>query len=738
MQTFNKYINPLYKDINKVADFANVKPQDSLENEEYPHLEQVTKITKYKLDFLLLQLRRFEEELEEQAKRIELETGMDDKKDAKGVYNQILSKIEDIVFRINAELVVFDSPYFGKISFLPNDNSSNNPLILYIGKFAMIDKDTHIPLITDWRSPIANIYYQNSGPTNNVSFIAPVGERKGNLTQKRQFQITRARIKNIYDAKSGNAVADAFLLAQLQERIGKKLQDIVSTIQAQQNEIIRGKLNQPILIQGVAGSGKTTILLHRLAYLFYTYKEQIDSNNSLVIAPNKVFIDYVSDVLPNLGVSHVDTQTYLFWGKKVLGWDKYYILSNEPENLEYKEYKGSVEFIEVLDRYLESVEERILDNIPYYGKDIIAKRYCELKDEFSDIEMVERLELATEYAFAQNEYKRLQNTPFVDDNHADTKSSILRYFRNSCNIFSLYKNFYKSDFVKKDISKYSLAGLSAEGRIHHYRVEDLAPMVYLALCMNGVKQFERDYVMVDEAQDVSYVQLATLLKIAKGGDITIAGDLAQSIIPPFYIKDWNCVLDLIKRFTNKDAEYVQLQRCYRTTVEIIEFANKIFADKFPKSYMLPEAVLRHGDEVSILRLEGCIKDSNENEITELVDIIKKQFSKGAVTCALLCKDTKHADDLYEIFKNYEQEIGRRVVSYMENDYQSGLLILPIESAKGLEFDSVILADVSSAYYSDSFYDIKLLYVGITRALHRVFIVTKKNDSLLELLLNNFN
>ncbi len=738
MQTFKKYLNPLYKDLVRVADFSKVKTATKLEEEEYPHLEKVTKITKSKIDFLLPTLDKLEKELEDQIQQIEAESDLDSKKEAKGVYNKILSEIEILIARINNELIALDSPYFGKILFKPEDSRTNNPLVLYIGKFVLMDNETHIPLITDWRSPIANIYYQNSGPKKNVSFFAPVGERKGELIQKRQFQISRARIKGIYDAKSGNVAADEFLLVQLQDRLGKKLQDIVSTIQAQQNEIIRGELHKPILIQGVAGSGKTTILLHRLAYVLYTYKEQISSNRSLIIAPNQMFIDYVSDVLPNLGVSKVDTQTYLFWGKKTLGWDNYFTLSNQPEDLDIKEFKGSMEFLDILDRYLEKFEEDILENIPYSGKSLIAKRYYQLKEQFSDIDMAERLELATGYAFAQKQYNNAANyKPWENYIDQETiKNDILKYLKKHCNIFSLYKNLFKTDLVTKDTAKYSLKGLTAEGRIHNYRIEDLAPMVYLNLKINGIKIHERDYVMIDEAQDMSYIQLATLINISKNGNLTIAGDLAQSIIPPFYIKDWDKVLELVKRFSGKDAAYCQLQRCYRTTVEIVEFANSIFKNKFPKSYKLPEAVLRHGDEVKTLEYNSDIKDLNSNEFRELVSVIKEQFEKGAVTCALLCRDRNHANSIYSSLKEYEEIIGRKIVSYTENDYQNGLLILPIENAKGLEFDSVIIADLNSIYYKNSILDVKLLYVAITRALHRVIVVTKKGDNTLELLTNN--
>ena len=732
MQRFTKYLNPLYKDIKEISDFSKLIYNSELEKEEYPHLEKVTKITEKQLVFLLEKLEKLEEDLEEQILLIDAENDPDEKKAARSIYNAILLKIEEQIERINSELIKFDSPYFGKITFQPKETTSKE-LKLYIGKFALVDQDTHQPLIVDWRSPISNIYYENSGPKENVSFQAPIGERKGDLKQKRQFQISRARISGIYDAKSGNVAADEFLLAQLNERIGKKLQDIVSTIQTQQNEIIRGEINKPILIQGVAGSGKTTILLHRLAYIFYTYREKIKAENSLIIAPNQMFIDYVSDVLPNLGVQKVETSTYLFWAKKILGWNQYYKISNEQEDLKITEFKGSIKFLEILDKYIEIFEENLLENIPYSGKDIIAKRYFELKEEFSDLDMLDRLDLATEYAFAQSKFDLNKYKPwergYVEE--SEKRSEIDKYLKKSLNIFSLYKNLFKTNLIEKDVAKYTLKGLNIEGRIHNYRVEDLAGMIYLHFKVNGVKGYKKDTVMIDEVQDMSYVQIATLAMIARNANITLAGDLAQSIIPPFHIKEWQTVCEIIKKYSDADVNYFQLNKCYRTTIEIVEFANKIFKKHFPKNFDIPEAVLRHGDDVNVLDFENSSENLLITEIKHLIDIINKQFALGAVTCAVLCKNQKHANMLYSVLEREHKSIDREIINYTGNDYRSGLLILPISSAKGLEFDSIILPDFNSNMYSSSIEDIKLIYVGITRALHRVFIITKKNDNLLQ-------
>jgi len=722
MQTFKKYLNPLYKQLDEVGSFNDLENISVLEQEEYPTLQEVTKRKIADIQALLPRLDRLEEELEHQITLIETESDIDERKDAKNVYNQILKQIESLISRINNELIALDSPYFGKIVFLPDDSKTGKPLLLYIGKFALVDEQTHIPIITDWRSPIANIYYENSGPSKDVSFQAPVGKRTGELKQKRQFQIARARIKGIYDAKSGNAAADAFLLAQLNERLGKKLQDIVSTIQAQQNEIIREDINHASVIQGVAGSGKTTILLHRLAYLFYTHKETIVADNSLIIAPNQMFIDYVSDVLPDLGISKVDTQTYLFWAKNFLDWGDNYRLSTLQEDMKIKEFKGSLEFLDILDTYFDKFERELLEQMPYSRRDIVSNRYFLLKKNYTDIDMAERLELALEYSFAQKHFRKSLDGYIGDANESDfdIKKKVLTYFRNNTSVYRLYKNLFTDTLLNTDVCKYSLDGLVSENKNSFFRMEDLAPMVYLYQKVNGVKNVTRDIVMVDEAQDMSYVQLATLIKIAKSGNISLAGDIAQSIIPPFYIKSWDGVLGLLKRYTNKDVSYYQLQRCYRTTVEIIDYANGLFKDRFPKSYQLPEAVLRHGDDVNILNIGNTLDNCNEKDLKIVIDKIKEQFEKGAVTCAVLCRDKNHSTSVYNRLKNYGEYLDREVINYTENDYKQGLLVMSIENAKGLEFDSVFIVDMDS--YPDDELSWRLLYVGITRALHRLFVI----------------
>ena len=730
MQTFEKYLNPLHTRLDILANFSDVKYTTPLETEEYPHLEQVTNINIEVSKKMISNLHKLEFELEEQAKRIQMETDLDERKAAVGVYNKILNEIQICIERINRELIKVDAPYFGKIVFKTIINRSERVLPIYIGKFALMDPKTYQPLISDWRAPIANIYYENSGPTKDLQYDTPSGLKQGDLIQKRQFSITEARIRHIYDAKSGNAAADEFLLSQLNERLGQKLKDIVATIQEQQNKIIREEINKPVIIQGVAGSGKTTILLHRLAYLFYTYKEIIHPEKTLIIGPNKVFLDYISDVLPSLGIEHVETNTYLFWAKNVLGWDNKYTIYSGKEDLEIKEFKGSKQFIDIIDSYFEEFESDLLENIPYIRKEIIRERYYELKETHPLITMDERLTLALEYAFVQKQFKEKITGSFKDKDGYDTekKKEISRYFNRNTLPIEIYRDMFKKGYVNKKISKYTLEGVVRKGKLKVFRIEDLAPIVYLHLKLHGHKENEKEYVMLDEAQDLSLVQILTLLQISKNQNITIAGDLAQSIIPPFYIKDWESVIELFKKFKTEKYSYHQLNRCYRTTLEIIEFANKIFRERFPKTYKLPEAVLRHGEEIHMIDNQKDIDNISEKELLKFVELLQKEFDKGSVTCAVVCPNKEYALKTYKRIFKYQSKLSKDIVDFTQENYKTGVLVLPIENAKGLEFDTVILLDVNSDTYPDTELSTRLFYVAITRALHRLIIVNNSNKS----------
>jgi DNA helicase II / ATP-dependent DNA helicase PcrA len=747
MQDFRKYLNPIYKELETISNTDDLIASTPAETEEFSHLADTLKTIIKKVHKQIYFVDELVKDIERTEELIRSETG-DDRSDAVGEMNKLLSQMDRLLTLTNRYLDIVNSPYFGRIVFDRKENEQYpaRKINTYLGKSALIDPKTNIPLITDWRAPIANLYYQNSGPENDLSFIAPVGPQHGDLILKRQFEIASGRISSIYEAKSGNAAVDQFLLKQLENRIGKKLQDIVSTIQAQQNEIIREEKDRPSIIQGVAGSGKTTIILHRMAYLFFTYPDEIQPENSLIIAPNTMFLDYISDVLPSLGVEGMQQNTYINWARSLLKWDKKYHIAQNPDNNEVKVIKGDTKFLRLTETFFEFFEYDLFEKMPDFINLEVHARYQEMRREYPAMSILEVIGLSVDYAFAQRQFKR---KGYVGDymgelhDQEDRKKKIKAYVTKRTNPYNLYKEmishkriFAESGYSKEEIEligKFTKPTFKRQGKGIPYKVEDLPPIVWFYLKLHGIKSNIKDYIVVDEAQDLSIFQLLTINLVARNGNITIAGDTAQAIIPPFYIQDWNNLKDAIKvemdsQKVQKEIAYHQLFRCYRTTVEIIEFANEIFAKHFPKGYKLPEAVLRHGEDVSIMKFEKNTAKTSENDVKKLIKEVNKQFENDAVTVALITKDEKTAEDIYEKLNTKSEEFKRSIHLYKEDDYRDGVLVLPVSRAKGLEFDSVFVMDVNEDTYVEDDLSVRLLYVAITRALHRLYIIHSDKPS----------
>lgn len=725
MKQYLKRINPIIRNIADIVSFTDIK--DSPYINEYSYLINLVKLINNDIGNNQDSLIKLEKLLLELEFEIKSYVGAD-KSEAFSDYNNTKKQIKRRVENINELLDQIVNPYFGRIVFKRNADNTfpANTITTYIGKHAYFDRDTGIALITDWRAPITDLYYSNSGPKSNVSFTSPAGIQNGDLIEKTQFEISMGRIHNVYNSQTGNAVADAFLLSQLSKKIGKKLSDIVATIQDQQNEIIRDTITSPIILQGVAGSGKTTILLHRIAYLLYNYKDEIQSGNSLVIAPNKMFIDYISDILPSLGVSSIEQATYLNWARKVLNWEDNYLLSAFPDDFEIIKYKGTFEFINKLENYLSNYEEELFEQISEKKRDIIRKRYFELKATQPDLSIYEALNLSIQYSFAQEQFKYKTTGDFFGDleNQKFKEKEIFKKLKNSFNPYKIYTEFIKS--FNNSIKTKTLSYLRKEKNINKYKLEDLPAIIWIHLKIFGIKDYRKDYVAIDEAQDMSIFQIMTLIKIAKNHNVTIAGDIAQAIIPPYHIEDWTRLIASTKKILGTEIKYHQLDKCYRTTIEIIDFANSIIKDAFPKNYKLPEAVLRHGEQVNVVTTQGSIntQDFSKNDLLTLIDILNKEIKISAATIALICKDITMAENLFLILDPIKNKLSTKLYHYNQEFYNEGILVLPVEKAKGLEFDSVVIIDFNKETYSDSFTDKKLFYVAATRALHRLHILQK--------------
>lgn len=722
------------------------------------------------------------------------ETGLKDRisaleKKSKGAYNQELDinrKLYKIVKKnIENYKESKDKPYFARIDFREFRKDVES---FYIGKIGLGDIENGEEKVIDWRAPIADLYY--SGTQGDAYYKAPSGVIDGDLKLKRKFLYNNENdIEKYFDEgineiilksageESENTLIDEFLKVNLEESTGKKLKEVVATIQKEQNEIIRADKSFPIIIQGSAGSGKTTVALHRLAYLMYRYKETLSGKDILVIAPNKIFLDYISEVLPNLGVELVPQKTFdelaienLKIKGKLLTKDKKLIrILEEEDNLEIKllknssRLKGSLAFKEILDRYIRILEkdDSNIDDIRIKGyklfdsaeikrlflKDLVKyplnkrkdeiKRYFEKKLGDKLFEVVEKIDFKYEYTIArtkkliEDDAERRKEIIRIYNERDKEKEEIKKqgkkdfnsYFEQwkGINTTNLYVNLFRnketfdlvtSGKVPEKLYEYIKEELIYNSKNNIIDCDDLAAMLYLQFKIDGIKDNELvKHIVVDEAQDYSPLQLEIISMKSLGRSLTIVGDIGQGIYSYKGINDWNSIMSAL--YKDKGI-YKALTQSYRSTVEIIDFANKVLMkqENYPKP-ALP--VLRHGEEPTIIEFK-----KGKDFIISLDEIVSDMYSKRKKSIAIIGKTYKECKKIKELTKKYS-EYDFNLIKDDDKNLELDLIIIPSYLTKGLEFDCSIVYNLNSETYKNVDMDKKLLYVVLTRALHYEYI-----------------
>lgn len=668
-----------------------------------------------------------------------------------------------------------NKPYFARIDFWEKGKPA--PEKLYIGKMCLAREEDQGLIIVDWRAPVANLYYEER--LGNAKYLCPEGEINGELSLKRQFTITEGKLKEIFDIDI--TTNDQFLQAHLGASADNRLKEIVSTIQAEQNRIIRMDLKTPLIIQGVAGSGKTTIALHRIAYLIYNYEGSFKPENFMIIAPNRFFLNYISEVLPELGVERVRQTTFEEFALELIGEklkvrDPNFRLTDflnrgdSPEEQAQMElekqmiaFKSSMRFKEILDEYIAQIEQQLIpeedfrigDWVVYTHQEIlelffrdyrswpVLKRVRELKKHFSkrlkdrkdeyirklqqkcnlQIERFklkmpdsdERQQLIIKTIDHKNE--RVEEVQrFVKEGVKEylkkiTGLSPVKYYRDLLTDPTLLTTFTKNE-IEQDLLEHlrreTLASLNS-GQIE---LEDLAPLVYLKFCFYGLEErIPVKHIVIDEAQDFSVFQLYAIKKIIKDSSFTIFGDLSQGIHSYRGLNDWQ----LLRRevFGEEESEFLTLEQSYRTTVEIMEAANCVINRINKGQLVLAKPVVRHGDQVKIIKEEGIpgIAKAIEEKIAQV-------RGAGYQSIAVICKTIAECESFAGHFNDATAPV---IMTGKETEYRSGLVMLPSYLAKGLEFDVVIIANADSRNYRENELDTKLLYVIMTRPLHKLYI-----------------
>jgi len=755
-------------------------------------MEFENKNLKETIEWLNVQINLAVETEEELEKKVSML-----KKSSGGTYSEELALTEQVYEFANRNLQkytqVAHKPYFARIDFTERRRDTES---YYIGKFGLNDRSEGEEKVIDWRAPIAELYY--SGQQGEVSYKAPIGFVEGELSLKRKFLIKDEKLENAFDEgindiilrssndeTEENALVDEFLKINLEQSIGSKLKDVVATIQKEQNEIIRASKNTVMIIQGSAGSGKTTVALHRLAYLMYKHSENLETQEILVVAPNKLFLDYISDILPSLGVSGVVQSTFediacsiLKYGGKINTKDmKFSSVMEETDKDKVKfittssKFKGSMPYKSIMDRYLKYIENKdiqvediivsghILFNSMeikrLYSKDLMnfplnkrkqeIRRYFNLKLKNLTPEIMEKIDSTYDRSIQrvkrdiQDEISKRKKIIELYDKRdeekkhfkANAKKVMDEYFKqwSQKSVIDIYFNLLVDEEVFNELTEGKIstklyAFIKEEVIVNMNNniidSDDLAALLYLKLKIEGLEKFNFSHIVIDEAQDYSNFQLLMLKNIALNDSFTIVGDIGQGI---YYYKGIESWQKLISEVFKGQANYIPLTQSYRSTIEIINVANRVLQKQ--QNYITPASpVLRHGKEPELITY------SLEKDFAEKLDkIVKSVKISGKKSIAVIGKTFKECKYIKEQLKKYSKD-DWELIKNTDKNFQSERIIIPSYMTKGLEFDCSIVYNCDDENYGDNELDKKILYVVLTRALHMEYIFYKGKPSTL--------
>ena len=591
-----------------------------------------------------------------------------------------------------------NNPYFAKIVFKNDENINPN---IYIG-LTYLTKDNE-NVIYDWRAPISSIFYDYE--SGDCEYEAPGGTVKGYLENKRQFTIEDSKIKRVFDSKLN--VQDDLLQEVLSQRNNDYMKNIVNTIQQEQNAIIRNIKDKHLIVQGIAGSGKTSVALHRIAFLLYKIKN-LTSDKVLIFAPNQVFSEYISNVLPELGEENTKEttfsdflETYITEYKHIESFtsfvERYY--KYEEENPKLIKFKQSDEIIKVMEEYIANYTkkakftEEILNRELYISKE---KLNYYLTDRYSTIPLLERIDEISdkiaEQTFRGNKSKARQVRKWLKER-----------INISLDMKEIYKNFYKSKEFEKayphQISEAYLNKLDEKT----ISFEDACLFVYMKSLLHFLgNDYQIEQTIIDEAQDYNKLQYILLKKILKKSKFTILGDINQTI-NPYY--EYNSLEDLKEVF--EGSTYLELTKTYRSSPEIIEHTNKIL------NLNLVSAIRRDTKIPVIFRN----KDNYKEQMIYDIETLQKKCK----SIAIITKTDTEAIDIYKKLKPTLEELT--LITSGSKNFNRKLIVIPSYMAKGLEFDaSIIYTDKNNKYKPEEKY---LYYVACTRSQHYLIIYNQE-------------
>lgn len=668
-------------------------------DQEQQHLQECTGIIKENIAFYEKQVQNSRRETDELY--IAIQQGDTE------LYDQLIVSQDITTHAVNSlrkNRAALEKPYFGRVDY--EEIEFAKPESIYIGKNGISRNKTDI-IIVDWRAPISSVYYENTLGRGKYH-VPEVGDIEIDLKLKRTFDIVQGKLTGFYD--SDVASNDELLVKYLAKNKDVVLGDIISTIQKEQNEIIRDTPFTDIIVQGVAGSGKTTVAMHRISYILYNYAHRFSPEEFCIIGSNDMLLSYITSGLPELDVSGIGQKRMDLFLVYLLDKDwkkKFKYIQMKPQSA----FKSKLDFIYQLEDYLKKIEYQ---SIPCKSiKDPILGVILSAESIRSALSLSHGLSLKQKLAQLNERLKnriRLLTDGSKKDHRAKKLSQYRNYFKWEAEAktpLAIYINFllaYESDLNSQDVDS-TLADIQKEA----FDIYDLAAMVFIRKRMTESKASDEfGQIIIDEAQDFGPMIYYVLRTALPECYFTIMGDVSQNINYTTGMNSWD---DLCNEVFDPEKEHFRiLAKSYRNTIEISEYAGKVLDKASSGAYKI-QPVIRHGSPVELYQ---C---SPEEMAEQAVSIIKGIQDRGFDTTAVICRTQEEARDVEQLLA---EQIA--VEDGTEMNFQKGVMVLPIALTKGLEFDTVLLWNPDKESYQENEGDAKLLYVAITRALHELHIL----------------
>lgn len=630
--------------------------------------------------------------------------GYEDFDNQRALLNQVNANTENKIMLQRLKKMA-GSPFFGSVEFQYEDEDEADTFYIGIANFA--ERTGSVPLIYDWRAPVSGLFYDYD--KGEASYEAPGGWMEGEILSKWQYKIRDNKM--IYEFESDVKIDDEILKQELGTNGDVQLKNIVRTIQKEQNAIIRNTKDKVLAIQGAAGSGKTSVALHRIAYLLYHDRERLKSSNVLILSPNSVFSDYISHVLPELGEEHIREMSFDLFAYRELKdvvtdcEDRYHHIENrihkwDEEAEERYHWKQSQDFVGAVEGFLVLLEDDLMNfkKFEYRGFTKTAEELVELfYFKFAEHPLLSRMEAVMEYVL--DEYETLARRTIEEEERLLIEEWFMRMYETT-DVYKIY------NWILEENGWPTLPNVSQEDRVLDY--EDVYPLLYLKQRLCATKKYKDiRHLVIDEMQDYSYLQYVILQNMFSC-NMTILGDKAQTVDD----RPQDVLRFLPKIFGNQIRK-IEMKRSYRNTMEIAEYASKLTDVKDI------EYLERHGKPVA----EMQVKSENEalRDVLKHVAVGKEQFE----TAAILTMTEAQAKGVYKYLKQHRED-----VFYIDRDscsFRKGITVTTYYLAKGLEFDQVFVlgGDKENAFYS------QYKYISATRALHELYVYEKTVPNLTE-------